>query len=295
MSFRSKIRTILLIRKYTKNWISISFRIQNHDSGKIVLRNGEIIDEVKDLDSLIKLLGLGWKIEEKSKTFVVLKSQNNIKLKCRLKEGFDLGHVLEIFETNTYLQNLKDFIVIDIGASTADSSVYFAMKGAKKVYGVEPMKESFDIATYNVNINNLESKVHLINAALSNKTGKVELTVSSQNPNANSLNPTETVKTSGIIYDSIRVVETISLREIYSQFNLTRIDLLKMDCEGCEYEVLQNIEQEILSSIDNIVLEFHDGIKFLPDFLEKNGYNVIYDRPVGIGILKASRNQVKVD
>ena len=68
-----------------------------------------------------------------------------------------------------------------------------------------------------------------------------------------------------------------------------------MDCEGCEYEVLQNIEQEILSSIDNIVLEFHDGIKFLPDFLEKNGYNVIYDRPVGIGILKASRNQVKVD
>lgn len=295
MSFRSKIRTILLIRKYTKNWISISFRIQNHDSGKIVLRNGEIIDEVKDLDSLIKLLGLGWKIEEKSKTFVVLKNQNNIKLKCRLKEGFDLGHVLEIFETNTYLQNLKDFIVIDIGASTADSSVYFAMKGAKKVYGVEPMKESFDIATYNVNINNLESKVHLINAALSNKTGKVELTVSSQNPNANSLNPTETVKTSGIIYDSIRVVETISLREIYSQFNLTRIDLLKMDCEGCEYEVLQNIEQEILSSIDNIVLEFHDGIKFLPDFLEKNGYNVIYDRPVGIGILKASRNHVKVD
>ena len=295
MSFRSKIRTILLIRKYTKNWISISFRIQNHDSGKIVLRNGEIIDEVKDLDSLIKLLGLGWKIEEKSKTFVVLKNQNNIKLKCRIKEGFDLGHVLEIFETNTYLQNLKDFIVIDIGASTADSSVYFAMKGAKKVYGVEPMKESFDIATYNVNINNLESKVHLINAALSNKTGKVELTVSSQNPNANSLNPTETVKTSGIIYDSIRVVETISLREIYSQFNLTRIDLLKMDCEGCEYEVLQNIEQEILSSIDNIVLEFHDGIKFLPDFLEKNGYNVIYDRPVGIGILKASRNQVKVD
>ena len=295
MSFRSKIRTILLIRKYTKNWISISFRIQNHDSGKIVLRNGEIIDEVKDLDSLIKLLGLGWKIEEKSKTFVVLKNQNNIKLKCRLKEGFDLGHVLEIFETNTYLQNLKDFIVIDIGASTADSSVYFAMKGAKKVYGVEPMKESFDIATYNVNINNLESKVHLINAALSNKTGKVELTVSSQNPNANSLNPTETVKTSGIIYDSIRVVETISLREIYSQFNLTRIDLLKMDCEGCEYEVLQNIEQEILSSIDNIVLEFHDGIKFLPDFLEKNGYNVRYYRPVGIGILKASRNQVKVD
>ena len=75
MSFRSKIRTILLIRKYTKNWISISFRIRNHDPGKIVLRNGEIIDEVKDLDSLIKLMGLGWKIEEYTELFVVLKTK----------------------------------------------------------------------------------------------------------------------------------------------------------------------------------------------------------------------------
>ena len=68
-----------------------------------------------------------------------------------------------------------------------------------------------------------------------------------------------------------------------------------MDCEGCEYEVLQNIEPEILSSVYNIVMEFHDGIKFLADFLEKNGFNVKYDRPVGIGILKASRDQAKIN
>ena len=218
----------MLIRKFAKNWISITVRILNHNLGRISLRNGEIIDHVKDPLSLIKLLSLGWKIEENSDSFVVLKNKDNIKLKCRLKEGFDLGHVLEIFEVNTYLQNLQHFVVIDVGASTADSSVYFAMKGAKEVYGVEPMKESFDIATYNVNVNNLGSKIHLINAALSIEAGKVELIVSSQNPNANSINPTETVKKGGINFDSKRTVETISLKNIISQFCLAKIDLLKM-------------------------------------------------------------------
>jgi FkbM family methyltransferase len=285
----------MLIRRFAKNWISITVRIRNHEPGKIFLRNGLMIDEVKDLESLIKLLSLGWKVEENSESFVVLKNQDDIKLKCRLKEGFDLGHILEIFESSTYLQDLKDSTIIDVGASTADSSVYFAVKGAKVVFGLEPMKESFDIATYNVNINNLESKVHLINAALSYKTGRVEMIVSSQNPNANSINPTETVRAGGINFDSKRVVETISLKDIVSQFSLIKIDLLKMDCEGCEYEVLQGLDEETYSRIDSIILEFHDGIKFLADLLEEKGYNVRYDRPIGLGILKASRNIIKAD
>lgn len=272
--------------------MSITVRILNNRLVTISLRNGEIIDHVKDPYSLIKLLSLGWKIEECKESFLVLKNEDNIKLKCRLKEGFDLGHVLEIFEANTYLQNLQDIVVIDIGASTGDSSVYFVMKGAKEVYGVEPMKESFDIATYNVNVNNLASKIHLINAALSEKAGKVELTISAQNPNANSINPTETVRKSGINFDFKRTIEAISLKDIISKFSLKKIGLLKMDCEGCEYVVLQSIEDDTLSLIDNIVLEYHDGIKFLADLLERKGYNLSYDHAEGLGILKASRKAI---
>ena len=209
--------------------MSITVQILNNKLVKISLRKGEIIDHVKDPPSLIKLLNLGWNIEEYGESFVVLKNGDNIKLKCRLKEGFDFGHVLEIFESNTYLQNVQGFVVIDIGASTGDSSIYFAMKGAKEIYGVEPMKESFDIATYNINVNNLGAKIHLINAALYDKAGKTELTVSSQNPNANSINLTETVKKYGMNFDSKRTVETISLKNIVYQFSLKKIGLLKMD------------------------------------------------------------------
>lgn len=294
MSFRSKIRQVILTRRFAKNWISVVFKMLNNEGGAIFLRSGEKICSVKDLNGLITLLSRGWKIEEYHETFIVMKNRDNVRFKCRLKEGYDLGHIVEIFEKNTYLQDFQNFTVIDIGASTADSSIYFAIKGAREVYAVEPMKESFDIALYNVQLNNLESKVHLINAALSSKPGRVDLIVSSQNPNANSISPTETVKRGGINFDSKRVINSISLRDIVSQYNLSKIDLLKMDCEGCEYEVIQSIDEKTISLIDNIILEFHDGVKFLANFLEKQGYNVKYDQSTGIGILRASRNTIKL-
>lgn len=224
-----------------------------------------------------------------------MKNKDNVRLKCRLKVGFDLGHIVEIFERDTYLQDFQNSTVIDIGGSTGDSSIFFAIKGAKEIYAIEPMKESFDIAVYNVQLNNLESKVHLINAALSSKPGQVELMVSSRNPNANSISPTETMKKGEINFDSKRIIESISLRDIISQYNISKIDLLKMDCEGCEYEVLQSLDEETISIIDNIILEFHDGVKFLADSLVQRGYNVKYDKPNGIGILRASRDSIKPD
>jgi len=211
------------------------------------------------------------------------------------KRGYDLGHIVEIFEEGTHVQNFQGGTVIDIGASTADSSIYYALNRAQNVYAVEPMKESFDIALQNVRLNNLERRVHLINAALSSKSGQIELTVSSKNPNANSICPTETIKKAGINFDSKRLVDSITLENIVSQYNISKIKLLKMDCEGCEYEVLQTLDVEMFSIIDNIILEFHDGVKFLAGLLEKQGYDVKYDKLDGVGILRASRNSIKSD
>ncbi|SIM60515.1 SAM-dependent methyltransferase [Cuniculiplasma divulgatum] len=255
----------------------------------IFLRTGQNLYDVKDPYGLINLLSLEWEILEFDNTFVVLKNLSGVKLKCRLREGFDFGHIFEIFEKNTYPQNFKNSMVIDIGASTADSCIYFAINGANEVYGLEPMKESYELAVYNVMVNNLTSKVHIINAACSSKSGSVYLNVSSKNPNANSINQSKTVKGIGINFDSRILVDSISLKDIIYQYNLTKVDLLKMDCEGCEYEVFQNIEESDISIINNIILEFHDGIKFLPDLLKRHGFDVRYDHSKEVGILTAYR------
>lgn len=52
-------------------------------------------------------------------------------------------------------------------------------------------------------------------------------------------------------------INTISLEEIIKTYNLDRISLLKVDIEGYEYELFENLTDDILDKIDKILLEFH--------------------------------------
>ncbi len=82
--------------------------------------------------------------------------------------------VFEVFDGHAYDNiNVYGRDVIDIGANVGDSSIYFALKGAKKVVGVEPLPNVYARAIENVKLNHLEDKVFLINAALGSKSGKL--------------------------------------------------------------------------------------------------------------------------
>ena len=48
---------------------------------------------------------------------------------------------------------VKNRVVIDIGADIADSSIYFAMIGAKKVIALEPFPKNFEVAQKNITLN----------------------------------------------------------------------------------------------------------------------------------------------
>jgi FkbM family methyltransferase len=52
-------------------------------------------------------------------------------------------------------------------------------------------------------------------------------------------------------------VNTISLEDVIKQCDIERINLLKVDIEGYEYELFENLSDEILDKIDKILLEFH--------------------------------------
>ena len=53
------------------------------------------------------------------------------------------------------------------------------------------------------------------------------------------------------------VVETISLATILN--NIEHVDLLKLDCEGGEYDIFTNSSRDVLDKMDNIWMEYHLG------------------------------------
>lgn len=78
---------------------------------------------------------------------------------------------------------------------------------------------------------------------------------------------------------------------------LDSIDLLKLDCEGGEFDILFNLTDSNIDKIDNIVMEYHDkATKYthldIIRFLEKNKFkvNLIRERPKHYcGIIHASQ------
>ena len=283
-----------LLLKYVDNW-SYIFKLlasgKRTDMIKIVLRDGHEINfkGIFNLYLFLQLLEKGWKIKDYFDVNSVLICKE-ICLKIRTSKGFDVGHVDEIYERKAYGRHFSG-VVVDVGASNADSSIYFAINGAQKVIALEPFPESYEIGRYNLEINHLTDKVVLLPYALADHDGYTEFLVSSDSPNANSIYPSEYLESSGVRFSEKITVETISLFTLIQKFNINRISLLKMDCEGCEYKVLRNVTNDILDKIDTIMLEYHDYPKDIPDILQNAGFKVIYEnKPVGV--LKACKSSL---
>lgn len=55
----------------------------------------------------------------------------------------------------------------------------------------------------------------------------------------------------------LAAVSGISLGQLLRDHAIETVELLKMDCEGGEYSILESAPAEVLGSIRNIVFEYH--------------------------------------
>jgi len=154
--------------------------------------------------------------------------------------------VFEIFDEHAYNIDVYGRDVVDIGANVGDSSIYFALKGARKVVGVEPLPNVYARAIENVKLNHLEGKIFLINAALGSKSGKIKV-------------PCNTSTYRSSVFSTLRTngeceVPIVTLSEVMKQ--ITEPYLLKMDCEGCEFDVILN-GYEHVKMFEKLLMEYH--------------------------------------
>jgi len=169
------------------------------------------------------------------------------------KNGVKFRHmhwlILDIFDYGEYESlNVVGKVVVDVGAYVGDSAIYFALKGAKRVIAVEPHSGAFAEMLDNIKLNNLEGMIIPVNAGLASKPGKVCI------ENVNTSN-------TGVIYhrpgDCPNAVPVVTLSELTSGFSVDPNDaVLKMDCEGCEFDVVLN-DYDHVKLFRELVLEYH--------------------------------------
>ncbi|WP_409366434.1 FkbM family methyltransferase [Metallosphaera sp. D4-4] len=222
---------------------------------------------------LANILSRGWKVTDVQGNLMTLTSgDGEVSITCRTNKGGDLGQIMEIFLDNSYNYDVRSKVVIDVGASNGDSSIFFAKKGAKRVIALEPDEESYALAKRNVEASRVGDRVILLNRALSPQRGKITLYVYENSVNGNSIDPQNMVKLGERVIP--KIVESVTLTDLLNMVKGETVGLLKMDCEGCEYSVLGNLEREAFERIEAISMEYHNGLQNLRSILESNGFQV---------------------
>jgi FkbM family methyltransferase len=77
-------------------------------------------------------------------------------------------------------------------------------------------------------------------------------------------------------------VETLSLPALLRRVGAERIDLLKLDIEGAEFDLIAKTPDEVLRGIGQITVECHD---FLPEFKGRGLYEALRDRLEALGFI----------
>ena len=194
----------------------------------------------------------------------------------------------EIFMDECYLVGLEHDIspgatVVDIGANAGYFSLFAAAKFPhSRIFSYEPVPVNYAQLQRHRDLN---SSVHIkcYPQAVAGKNGEISLsfdTSDSFTTSATMFAPTNAGE------KSLRV-SCVSLPAVMDENRIKKCDLLKMDCEGAEYDILYNCPVDYLQRIDQIAMEVHRGekenqnINALEDFFRQQGFST-RRRPVGM-------------
>ena len=286
-----KINDLLSMRKIAKNWIDVAlFRIGLKKTLTIKFRDGETVyfenrgayfgfwNQELGQNELLKTV----KNTSVKNIYYKIRS-NNIELEYQNRKiyfYYDFYHDINKQLNNTIGLIDENFIngeykwldvkgkdVVDIGANVGDTAIYFALKGAKHVYAFEPYPYSYNIAMKNIKLNYLEDRITLLNEGCG-RSGFVTIKADYKNTDSTDLKN----------FKEGRKIRIESLDEIVKKFNLKHA-ALKVDCEGCEYDLILNASDEALKAFDQIIMEYHYGYRNLVKRLRQAGFEVKYNWP----------------
>jgi FkbM family methyltransferase len=171
------------------------------------------------------------------------------------KDSYTINFVeKELNEGEYNLQAVKKYVlrpgdtVLDLGTNVGLTAMVIAqMNPGVRVIGIEPSPFNYAAAIENIRKHNLEDRVTVIFAALSSHKQPLTLRVKEHNHGGSSTTDNlkfTDAKKNPVIHNY--TVQTVTVDEIVHYYNVTkkRTPFIKLDCEGCEYDILPNLSPD---------------------------------------------------
>ncbi len=214
---------------------------------------------IQKLLSSPKFLGRDFLIEKLPKVFlknpkgeVIIQTRFGFKIK--INPVFDKNIENVIYERGVYEQGTVNFIqefvkpgfhFVDVGANIGFLSLLAASLVGKKgkVSAFEPVSSTFDLLNENIQLNAFEN-TQVFPFALGNETKNVE--IHSENKNRGGASIINHQKGKG---------ESIEIQKLDGVLNQQKVDFIKIDVEGFEFEVLKGAENLIKTHHPILIIE----------------------------------------
>lgn len=186
-----------------------------------------------------------------------------------LKSSNTLDFVIpEAILGDEYNTNNIDFkpgdIVLDIGANVGGVSIMLAKKYPfLKIYSYEAHPINYQNLLKNIKENNISNIEPFHYAVYSVDDHLININLSYTNTGASNsfADPKLRPDVYSLEHSNIEV-PTISLDSIIKNNNIEKIKLLKMDCEGAEFEIFENSKLINQILVENIGIEIHSFMEY---------------------------------
>lgn len=249
-----KLKKKAYLRFYNGKTVEYSLELENKK-----FLHYEILDKIRVINSGVKIK------KKKGKFFTTIKNSEFL-----IDTINDPGILEETFIKEQYKTlNVFNKTVVDIGASIGDSAIYFAkIKKAGRVIAFEPYPYAYRLAEKNIQLNGMGGKITLLNQAVGSEYSSIFIKEDFMSSSSSQLKE----------FDSGKKIKITTLEGIIKRFKI-KDGVLKVDCEGCEYDILLNAKSSTLKKFSQIGMECHYGYKNIVKKLEEAGFDVAVTKP----------------
>ncbi len=181
-------------------------------------------------------------------------------LKIFYRDGTEDENVIgHSFDNDIFYREIPQFkpspdpTIIDVGAHIGTFSILSSLKIPEaRVFAIEASEESYRVLEKNVTENGL-SNIEAIHAAASPVNEKIKLFHSAETGNWGHSITTQ-------LSNSFEEVDGITISQIIENYNLDKIDLIKFNCEGAEFDILMKLNEASLLRIGCGIVLYHEDL-----------------------------------